>query len=95
MMLGRGLIAAVIMVGGVACSAQASASPRDVVIPNLVGMYWADAEPQLRALGWDGALNRAPDLRAAPGDRNRILAQDPAAGEHLDADGVITLRFGA
>jgi eukaryotic-like serine/threonine-protein kinase len=64
-------------------------------MPDLVGKYWADAEPQLQSLGWAGVLNKGPDLPAAPAERNRILAQDPPAGQHLDADGVITLRFGS
>lgn len=64
-------------------------------MPDLVGMYWADAEPKLHSLGWAGALNKGADLPAAAAEHNRILAQDPPAGERLDADGVITLRFGS
>lgn len=31
-------------------------------MPNLVGQFWTDAEPTLRALGWTGVLNKGPDV---------------------------------
>ena len=35
------------------------------IMPDLRGMFWADAEPRLRALGWTGVLTRAPTCRTA------------------------------
>jgi eukaryotic-like serine/threonine-protein kinase len=50
---------------------------------------------QLKSQGWAGVLVKGPDMPASSADRNRILAQEPPAGQHLDTDGEITLRFGA
>ena len=92
--IGFRLMAVLIVVGVVACSSEQTSGP-DRLMPDLIKMYWADAEPQLRSLGWAGVLVKGPDLPADTADRNRILAQEPPAGQHLDADGAITLRFGS
>src|SRR5699024_10561803 len=34
------------------------------VMPDLSGLFWTDAEPQLRALGWTGMLIKGPDVDA-------------------------------
>lgn len=78
----------------VACSAQEAAAPAELVMPNVVGMYWSDAEPQLRAAGWTGLIVKASDVPVAAGDRNRIMAQTPTPGEHLETNATITLSFG-
>nr|WP_149441013.1 PASTA domain-containing protein [Mycolicibacterium sp. P1-5] len=62
-------------------------------MPELRGMYWTDAEPALRTLGWTGVLSKAPDLPNAPYRRNQIAAQIPAPGQVIAGDAVITLQF--
>ncbi len=64
-------------------------------MPNLIGMYWADAEPTLRSQGWTGSLVKGPDLPTGPENRYRVLFQSPSAGERVNHDGEITLRFGS
>ncbi|MEO8816199.1 MAG: Stk1 family PASTA domain-containing Ser/Thr kinase [Mycobacterium sp.] len=64
------------------------------VMPDLSGMVWADAEPQLRALGWTGLLIKGADVDAGGSGRNRVINQSPAAGHGANSDGNITLRFG-
>ncbi len=78
-----------------ACSSKESPSPStDLVLPDLVGKYWYDAEPQLRNLGWTGFLNKGPNILKGPEDRNRIITQRPPSGERIQPDDEITLQFG-
>jgi eukaryotic-like serine/threonine-protein kinase len=64
------------------------------VMPDLSGLYWTDAEPQLRALGWTGLLVKGADVDAGGDRHNRVVYQSPAAGQGLNKDGNITLKFG-
>jgi hypothetical protein len=103
------LTAVLTVIGGVACASDdrsaspslappntpTSLAPTPIVMPDVVGMYWPDAEPKLRSLGWIGSLVKGPDEPASPGDRNRVLFQSPSAGERVNPDGQITLRFGS
>ena len=63
-------------------------------MPDLTGMYWAGAQPQLDALGWDGVMNYAGDVPSNPANQGPIIFQDPPAGSTLGTDAEITLRFG-
>ena len=63
-------------------------------MPDLTGMYWAGAQPQLDALGWDGVMNYAGDVPSNPANHGRIILQDPPAGSTVGKDAEITLRFG-
>ncbi|MBB3601411.1 serine/threonine-protein kinase [Mycolicibacterium sp. BK556] len=67
--------------------------PHDLVMPDLRGMYWADAEPALRTIGWTGVLEKAADIPGAPYRKNSIAAQVPAPGQVIASDAVITLQF--
>jgi serine/threonine-protein kinase len=67
---------------------------RDLVMPNLIGKYWSDADPDLRRAGWEGLLIKGPNLPVQPQERNRIMRQLPPAGEHIKSDDPITLQFG-
>jgi beta-lactam-binding protein with PASTA domain/predicted Ser/Thr protein kinase len=64
------------------------------VMPDLSGMFWNDAEPRLRALGWTGVLDKGPDVDAGGSQRNRVVYQNPPAGAGVNRDGIITLKFG-
>ncbi|HEU0191500.1 MAG TPA: Stk1 family PASTA domain-containing Ser/Thr kinase [Mycobacterium sp.] len=64
------------------------------VMPDLAGMFWTDAEPQLRALGWTGMLVKGADVDAGGAGHNRVLYQSPAPGQGVNTGGAITLRFG-
>jgi serine/threonine-protein kinase len=63
-------------------------------MPDLSGMFWTDAEPQLRALGWTGVLVKGADVPAGDASRNRILYQSPSPGTGVNNDANITLKFG-
>lgn len=82
----------VVVAAAAGCSAQES--PPQIVMPSVVGMYWTDAEPQLRSHGWNGALVKGPDVAVPPGEHNRIVSQTPTPGEHLQPDTTITAQFG-
>ncbi len=64
------------------------------VMPDVSGMFWTDAEPRLRALGWTGVLDRGPDVDAGGSQHNRVVYQSPSAGQGTNKDGSITLKFG-
>jgi eukaryotic-like serine/threonine-protein kinase len=65
------------------------------VMPDLSGMFWTDAEPQLRALGWTGVLVKGADVPGPDSQHNRVVYQSPPPGTGIDRDGNITLKFGA
>jgi eukaryotic-like serine/threonine-protein kinase len=64
------------------------------VMPDVSGMFWTDAEPRLRALGWTGVLDKGPDVDAGGSQHNRVVYQNPSAGVGVNRDGIITLKFG-
>jgi eukaryotic-like serine/threonine-protein kinase len=64
------------------------------VMPDLSSLFWTDAEPQLRALGWTGVLVKGADVDAGGDKHNRVVYQSPAAGQGLNRDANITLKFG-
>jgi beta-lactam-binding protein with PASTA domain/predicted Ser/Thr protein kinase len=64
------------------------------MMPDLSGLFWTEAEPQLRALGWIGVLVKGADVDAGGSSHNRIVYQSPAAGQGVNKDGNITLKFG-
>ena len=63
------------------------------VIPNLIGQFWVDAEPNLRALGWTGVLVKGPDLPNSGQRTNAVVTQSPAPGAGVNFGGSITLSF--
>ena len=66
----------------------------DIQMPDLTGMFWTDAEPRLRALGWTGVLDKGPDVDAGGAQHNRVVSQNPSAGGGCGKDGTVTLKFG-
>lgn len=64
------------------------------VMPDLSGMFWTDAEPRLRALGWTGFLDKGADVDAGSSQSHRVVYQNPPAGAGVNRDGMITLKFG-
>jgi len=64
------------------------------VMPDLTGMFWTDAEPRLRALGWTGVLDKGPDVDAGGSQHNKVVYQNPPVGAGVNRDGIITLKFG-
>ena len=64
------------------------------LMPDLIGSFWTEAEPRLRALGWTGALDKGPDVDAGGSLHNKVVYQNPPAGAGVNRDGIITLKFG-
>ncbi len=64
------------------------------LMPDLSGMFWNDAEPRLRALGWTGVLDKGPDVDAGGSQSHRVVYQNPPPGVGVNRDGIITLKFG-
>lgn len=93
-----GLTALFVVAGAAACSSPTPppAAPSTIVMPNLVGKYWAEAQPLLTSAGWTGMMDKGPDIPAvSPQDRNRVLHQNPTAGDQVSSDVRITLQFGS
>jgi len=63
------------------------------VMPNLVGQFWVDAEPNLRALGWTGVLVKGPDAQNSGQRTNAVATQTPAPGAGVNFGGSVTLSF--
>ncbi|MGI9126486.1 MAG: Stk1 family PASTA domain-containing Ser/Thr kinase [Mycobacterium sp.] len=63
------------------------------LMPNLIGQFWVDAEPNLRALGWTGVLVKGPDLPNSGQRTNAVVTQSPAPGAGVNFGGSITLSF--
>ncbi len=63
------------------------------VMPNLIGQFWVDAEPNLRALGWTGVLVKGPDVPNSGQRNNAVVTQIPAPGAGVTFSGSITLAF--
>jgi eukaryotic-like serine/threonine-protein kinase len=63
------------------------------VMPDVRGMFWTDAEPRLRALGWTGILDRGADVQNSGQRTNAVVTQSPSAGSGVNYDSRITLSF--
>ena len=63
------------------------------VMPNLMGQFWVDAKPNLRALGWAGVLVKGADVPNSGQRTNAVVTQSPAPGAGINIDGLITLNF--
>ena len=63
------------------------------VMPNLVGQFWVDAEPNLRALGWTGVLVKGADVPNSGQRTNAVVTQNPESGAGVNFNGSITLAF--
>jgi serine/threonine-protein kinase len=63
------------------------------IMPNVVGQFWVDAEPNLRALGWTGVLVKGPDVPNSGQRTNAVVTQNPPPGTGTNADGPLTLSF--
>jgi eukaryotic-like serine/threonine-protein kinase len=63
------------------------------VIPSLIGMFWVDAEPTLRALGWTGVLIPGPPVQNSGQRTNAVVTQSPSPGTPVRKDANITLAF--
>ena len=81
-----------------------TATPTDThLLRNYVGGAWREAEtadaldvrdPATGELIARAPLSGAADVDAGGSGHNRVLYQSPAAGQGVNTDGNITLRFG-
>ena len=63
------------------------------VMPDLTGMFWTDAEPRLRALGWTGGLDKGGDVQNSGQRTNAVVTQTPAPGTAVNYGSRITVNF--
>jgi serine/threonine-protein kinase len=63
------------------------------VMPDVRGMFWVDAEPRLRALGWTGVLDRGGDVQNSGQRPNAVVTQSPSPGTGVTYDSRVTLNF--
>ncbi|MGY4647123.1 Stk1 family PASTA domain-containing Ser/Thr kinase [Mycobacterium sp. URHB0021] len=63
------------------------------IMPDLTGMFWTDAEPRLRALGWTGGLDKGADVQDSGQKTNAVVSQSPSAGTGVNFGARITLNF--
>lgn len=94
------VLAAVLLVFGMAACSHNETPPAapadvDIVMPNLVGMSWHEAQPALHEAGWTGTISRGPDIPGGPENHNRIITQQPGPGERVQADVDIKIQWGS
>jgi serine/threonine-protein kinase len=63
------------------------------VMPDLRGMFWTDAEPRLRGLGWTGTLDKGGDVQNSGQRSNAVVSQSPSPGSGVNFGATITLSF--
>ncbi|WP_431234421.1 Stk1 family PASTA domain-containing Ser/Thr kinase [Mycolicibacterium psychrotolerans] len=63
------------------------------VMPDLRGMFWTDAEPRLRGLGWTGGLDKGGDVQNSGQPSHAVVLQSPTAGSAVNFNATITLSF--
>ncbi|KUI21509.1 serine/threonine protein kinase [Mycobacterium sp. GA-1285] len=63
------------------------------LMPDLRGMFWVDAEPRLRALGWTGFLDKGADVPNSGQRTNAVVTQNPAPGSAVNFGSTVTLNF--
>jgi beta-lactam-binding protein with PASTA domain/predicted Ser/Thr protein kinase len=63
------------------------------MMPDLTGMFWVDAEPRLRALGWTGWLDKGADVPNSGQKANAVVSQTPSAGSAVNFSSRVTLNF--
>ncbi len=66
-----------------------------ITMPDLRGLFYADALAQLQALGFTGPLLKGPDIDAGGDRRARVVQQDPAPRTGVNRDGTITVNYGS
>jgi serine/threonine-protein kinase len=64
------------------------------VMPDVIGMFWTDAEPVLRTMGWTGMLVKGADVDAGGQYHNKVIYQNPTPNAELNYDANVTLMFG-
>jgi eukaryotic-like serine/threonine-protein kinase len=63
------------------------------VMPDLRGMFWTDAEPRLRGLGWTGGLDKGGDVQNSGQPSHAVVSQSPSTGSAVNFGATITLSF--
>jgi beta-lactam-binding protein with PASTA domain len=71
----------------------AAPDPVSFAMPDITGMFWAEAEQVLGAAGWSGSLVKEPDVAAGEYSANQIAVQSPAPGQLVEATTRIAVRF--
>jgi eukaryotic-like serine/threonine-protein kinase len=69
-----------------------SAGPQNVQVPNVVGQQQNQATQMLQAAGFQVFVSQAPANN--PADNERVLAQNPAAGQQVPRGSGVTLTVG-
>jgi serine/threonine-protein kinase len=95
------LAAGGIVIAAAACASEtpsatttSTARPQQsIVVPDLVGLTWPDAERRLRGVGWSGTIVKMPNATGAEQSSGGIVAQDPAPGTSVGAGSPITVQF--
>ena len=93
------VVAGGIVIAAAACASETPSSTNtppsvtSIVVPDLVGLTWPDADRLLRGAGWSGPLVKMPNATGAEQPPGGIIAQDPAPGSSIGSDSPITVQF--
>lgn len=64
-------------------------------MPDVRTYLYTDLVPYLATFGFTGRLDKGPDIDAGPGNRNKVVQQDPPPGAPVNRDGAITVNYGS
>jgi serine/threonine-protein kinase len=93
------VVAGGIVIAAAACASETPSSTTtppsvtSIVVPDLVGLTWPDAEGLLRGVGWSGTIVKTPNATGSQLPPNAVATQDPAPGSSISSDAPITLQF--
>ncbi|MGW4241272.1 Stk1 family PASTA domain-containing Ser/Thr kinase [Nocardia sp. NPDC004722] len=79
---------------GSTVTVQVSTGPQQVPVPKLAGLTQQQAEQQLNSVG----LRLNPDVKkqtSSVDDKDKVVAQNPDAGQKTDTDGQVTITLGS
>lgn len=62
-------------------------------MPNLIGQFWDDVYPTLRALGWTGVLIKGNNVDNSGQRSNAVVTQSPSPGAGVNFNSPISLSF--
>jgi eukaryotic-like serine/threonine-protein kinase len=65
-----------------------------LTMPDLDGLSVQDARDKLQALGWTGRFDQSQVSAGTPNEVDKIVGQDPAAGQPLGKDQTVRIQVG-
>jgi serine/threonine protein kinase len=66
-----------------------------ILVPDLTGMFYADAWQTLQSAGFVGNFDKGADVPGAGDQRAKVVRQDPLPHTGVNKDGTVTVSYGS